>query len=593
MIDKNNNDTFDLNKLFKSEDEFQESIYRINKLLGKIGEFKGHILDNSDTLRIFLNTNNELDISLERIYLYSHLGYDNNMNDSKWQEKKDLSLSLLDKSSEMESYILPELLKSNLKDVNKLLTKDLQKYVKYFEMIFRYKEHTLSEKEEIILSNTSEILRTPTNVFNAIDNIDIYLGTIIDENNKKIELTNANYGTYIASKNRRVRRSAFNKLYTYYKNHIYALSSSYAGSVKGDIFESKIRKYNSSLEESLFSDNVNKTLIENLFSAVDDNIKYLKKYYKLKSKALNLNKLHMYDTYVNIANVPNIKINYEEGKKIVLESLNPLGKDYIKNITYLLSNRCVDVYPKKNKKSGAYQISTYRIDPYVSLNYDNNIDSVSTLAHEMGHAMHSYYSDLNNDYIYVKYPIFLAEIASTVNENLLLEYLSKNAKTKEEKKYYLVEYLDRFKSTVYRQTMFEQFEYIIHDKCEKNESITKDVLCDTYYELVKKQFSGAVVIDENIKYEWSRIPHFYTSFYVYKYATGFICAEIIANKLLNEKDFNEKYIEFLKSGGKDYPLEILNNIGIDLTDEKVLNSAFNTFNKKLEELDKLLKESGE
>ena len=593
MIDKNNNDTFDLNKLFKSEDEFQESIYRINKLLGKIGEFKGHILDNSDTLRIFLNTNNELDISLERIYLYSHLGYDNNMNDSKWQEKKDLSLSLLDKSSEMESYILPELLKSNLKDVNKLLTKDLQKYVKYFEMIFRYKEHTLSEKEEIILSNTSEILRTPTNVFNAIDNIDIYLGTIIDENNKKIELTNANYGTYIASKNRRVRRSAFNKLYTYYKNHIYALSSSYAGSVKGDVFESKIRKYNSSLEESLFSDNVNKTLIENLFSAVDDNIKYLKKYYKLKSKALNLNKLHMYDTYVNIANVPNIKINYEEGKKIVLESLNPLGKDYIKNITYLLSNRCVDVYPKKNKKSGAYQISTYRIDPYVSLNYDNNIDSVSTLAHEMGHAMHSYYSDLNNDYIYVKYPIFLAEIASTVNENLLLEYLSKNAKTKEEKKYYLVEYLDRFKSTVYRQTMFEQFEYIIHDKCEKNESITKDVLCDTYYELVKKQFSGAVVIDENIKYEWSRIPHFYTSFYVYKYATGFICAEIIANKLLNEKDFNEKYIEFLKSGGKDYPLEILNNIGIDLTDEKVLNSAFNTFNKKLEELDKLLKESGE
>ena len=467
------------------------------------------------------------------------------------------------------------------------LNSELSKYSFTFEKIFRCKKYVLSEKEETILSNVNEALRTSIDAFNALNNVDISLGFIKDEDGKRVELTNSNYGKYITSNNRNVRKSVFKKDNKYYENHINTLSALYIGKVKTNAFSAKTRKYDSILDMYLYDDKISTKLYENLIKITNKNTKYLKDYYRLKGSMFGY-KLHMYDLYVNTSLVPKKDIPYEEGIKIVNKALTPLGEDYLKVFNKLLNNNCVSVYPSKAKKSGAFEWCTYGIEPYVSLNYENDIDSVSTLAHEMGHAMHSYYSNKNQDYISADYPIFLAEIASTVNEVLLSNYLIDNTNDVNEKIYYIVEFLDKFKGTVYRQMMFAEFEDIIHKKYENGEVITKDLLCKTYYDLNRKQFSGAVIVDKDIQYEWSKIPHFYTSFYVYKYATGFISALLIADKLIHEKDFKDRYIEFLSSGCSDYPQELLNKLGIDLNDENTLNNAFLLFDDKVKLLNKYM-----
>lgn len=573
---------WDLTKLFKTDEEFNKSIDKVNELLEEIVKYKGRIFESSATLLEFLKLDTEIDMLTERIYIYAYLGYYDDMSDENFLQKKEKANNIMNNSSSIRSFVTPEILNKDYKEVQKLLSenKELEKYKFTFEKIFRRKEHTLSEQEELLLSNVSETFSTSRDAFNALNNVDIKLGAIKDENGESTELTSSNYGRFITSTNRNVRKNAFKKDNKYYENHINTLSALYAGKVKTNSFVAKTRKYNSILEMYLFSDKVSTKLYENLIKITNKNSKYLKEYYKLKGNKLGY-KLHLYDTYVNISSMPKKEIPYEEGIKIVNKALTPLGEEYLKEFNRLLNNNAVDVYPKKAKRSGAFEWCTYGVEPYVSINYENDITSVSTLAHEMGHAMHSYYSNTNQDYINADYPIFLAEIASTVNEVLLSNYLIKNSTNKDEIIYYLVEFLDKFKGTVYRQTMFAEFEDIIHKKYENGEAITKDLLCKTYYDLNKKEFGGAVVVDKDIQYEWSKIPHFYSSFYVYKYATGFISALLIADKIENDKDFNDKYIEFLSSGCSDYPLELLNKLGIDLTDEKTLDKAFQLFDEKV------------
>jgi len=585
------NNNWDLTRIFKNENEFRNTINEVNKLLDKIKDYKGKILESDESLLEVLELSEKIELLTERVYVYSHLGYYDNMGDVTFQSLKEESLNLLNKVSSITSFITPELLSSKYDKVKDYISKNkkLQKYSLSLEKTFRYKSHVLSDKEEKILSDMSDVFRTPESAFESIDNIDIKLGKIKDENGKFIELTNSNYSAFLMSKDKKVRKSAFNKMYKYFENHINTLSSLYIGNVKNNIFLSKTRKYKSALDMELFSDNVNLDLYKKLIEVTDKNTKYLREYYKIKSKHLGY-KMHMYDLYVNSSVMPSKKISYNEGVNIVNEALKPLGSDYLNKFNYLLSNGVVDVYPKDKKRSGAYEWGTYGILPYVSLNYENNIDSVSTLAHEMGHAMHSYLSDSNQEYLYSRYPIFLAEIASTVNEILLSEYLLSKCKTKEEKEYYLIEFLDKFKATVYRQVMFAEFEYIIHSKCENEEALTMELLCDEYLKLNKKHFSPVIKVDDSIKYEWARIPHFYNSFYVYKYATGFISALIIVDNLLNDRNFKDKYIKFLSSGDIMYPLDLLKTIDIDLTDEKTLNRAFAIFNEKVNKLKELEKD---
>ena len=574
---------WDLTRIFKDENDYNNSIKRVNEILERIPEYKGRILENENTLFEILELDTEMDKLLSKIYVYSYLGFYDNMADVKFQQYKESASSLMVKASSITSFMIPEILSSEFTLIEEYISKNnkLELYRKVLEKIFRDKPHVLSEKEEKILSDLGEIMDIPSDAYDAINNIDVSFGKIKDEEGKKVELTSSNYVLFLSSKNEKVRKAAFKKKHEYYKNHINTISSLYIGQVKSDVFYSKTRKFNSVLEANLFSDNIDKKLYKSLIKATNKNTKYLKEYYKLKAKSLG-RKLHMYDLYVNTSKVPEKVIPYEEAIKIINEALKPLGEDYLNKFNYLVENRCIDVYPKDKKRSGAYQWGTYGILPYVSLNYENNIDSVSTFAHEMGHAMHTYYSDTNQDFLYASYPIFLAEIASTVNEVLLSNYLIKNAENKEEKEYHLIDFLDKFKATVYRQVMFAEYEDIIHEKYEKGESLTKDLLCETYYKLNKNHFSPAVTVDKDIQYEWSRIPHFYTSYYVYKYATGFISALIIADKIENDETFKDKYIKFLSSGNTKYPLELLKDLGIDMTDEKVLNKAFDLFNEKLE-----------
>lgn len=580
---------WDLTKLFKNEEEFNKCIDKVNALLKEIVKYKGKIFESSKTLLEFLKLDTEIDMLTDKIYIFAYLGYYDNMSDENFLQKKEKANNIMNNSSSVRSFVTPEILSKDYEEVQKLLSenKELEKYKFTFEKVFRRKAHTLSEQEELLLSNVSETFSTSRDAFNALNNVDIKLGSIKDENGKSVELTSSNYGRFITSTNRNVRKNAFKKDNKYYENHINTLSALYAGKVKTNAFFAKTRKYNSILEMYLFSDKISTKLYENLIKITNKNTKYLKEYYKLKGKKLGY-KLHLYDTYANISSMPKKDIPYEEGVKIINKALSPLGEEYLKEFNRLLDNNVVDVYPKKAKRSGAFEWCTYGVEPYVSLNYENNIDSVSTLAHEMGHAMHSYYSNANQDYINADYPIFLAEIASTVNEVLLSNYLIKNSEDNEEKIYYLVEFLDKFKGTVYRQTMFAEFEDIIHKKYENGEAITKDLLCKTYYDLNKKEFGGAVVVDKDIQYEWSKIPHFYSSFYVYKYATGFISALLIANKLETDKNFKDKYIEFLSSGCSDYPQELLYKLGIDLTNENTLEKAFQLFNEKVKLLNEYM-----
>lgn len=578
---------WNLTKIFKSDKEFNDAIDEVNQLLDEIVKYKGRIYESSDTLLKLLDLDTRIDMLCDKIYVYAYLGYYDDMSDNEFLNKKGKASSLINKSSSIRSFVTPELLSKDYDEVKDMLSnnKDLSKYSFNLEKLFRYKKHVLSDREEMILSESNEALSTSINAFNALNNVDISLGFIKDEDGKRVELTSSNYSRYITSNDRNIRKNAFKKMYKYYHNHINTLSELYIGKVKANAFTSKIRRYDSILDMYLYGDKISTKLYENLIKITNKNIKYLKDYYRLKGGMLGY-KLHMYDLSVNTSSMPKKDISYEDGIKIVNDALKPLGEEYLKVFNELLNNNCVSVYPSKAKRSGAFEWCTYGVEPYVSLNYENDIDSVSTLAHEMGHAMHSYYSNKNQDYISADYPIFLAEIASTVNEVILSNYLIDNTNDINEKIYYIIELLDKFIGTVYRQMMFSNFEYTIHKKYENGEVITKDILCNKYYDLNRKQFSGAVSIDKDIQYEWSRVPHFYTSFYVYKYATGFISALLIADKLIHEKDFKDKYIEFLSSGCSDYPQELLNKLGIDLNDEKILNDAFLLFNDKVKLLNK-------
>ena len=573
---------WDLTKLIRDSRDYKHYVAKLNELLSKFPKYKGKLLKDDKTFCEALNMQKEMDMICERIYVYSFLGHYEDMSNPIFQEYKEIASSLFDKVESVTSFVNPELLSSEYSVIDEYIKKN--KNLRIFEFslknLFRYKAHVLSDKEEKLLSDLQDVFKTPRNAYDAIDNVDIKFDQIKDENGNLVDLTPYNYGTFLTSKSTDVRRDAFMSEYKYYKEHINTISALYIGSIKNDASVAKVKKYKNSLSASLFDDKISPKLYKKLVKVTNKNLYLLKEFYKFKEGRLG-QRIHMYDLYVNTSNKITKKIDYKEAVEVVNKALIPLGDEYLNIFNSLLDTRCVDVYPKDKKRSGAYEWGTYGVDPYVSLNYENNIDSVSTLAHEMGHAMHSYYSNRNQDYLYASYPIFLAEIASTVNEILLSNYLYNHANNPEEKKYYLMEFLDKFKATVFRQAMFADFELQMHEKYEKGEILTKDILCDTYYNLNVEHYAPAVEVDEEIKYEWARIPHFYTPYYVYKYATGFICALLIVEKLMKEENFNVKYIDFLSSGSSAYPLDLLKKLDIDINKEETLQKGFDIFRERL------------
>lgn len=490
------------------------------------------------------------------------------------------------KIAEEFSFVTPELLKTDYETIEKYYHEcpALKEYEFDLKNIFRFKAHTLSEAEEKILSSLSNDLDYSNKTASIIRNSDIKFGTIKDEDRNDVELTNNNYSIYIRSANREVRKAAFNEMYRTYATLKNTLATTYAGEVDANIHLSKIRGYNSARERALFSNNVDISVYDNLIDTVNKHMDVIYKYYDLKKEMLNVDELHLYDIYADLITENEENYSFEEGKKLVTDALKVLGDNYSNNLNKAFTEKWIDKYPNVGKRGGAYSWGTYTSKPFILLNYQNKLDDVSTLAHELGHSMHSYYSKENNPYHCYNYRIFVAEVASTVNEMLLYKHMLKNTNDKNEKLVILNNLMELFKGTIYRQTMFAEFERDIYNKVENGEIITYDLLCDYYYELNKKYFGENVIVDEEIKYEWERIPHFYMNFYVFQYATGLSAASAIVTDILDNKpNAKENYLKFLTLGGSMYPIDELKVAGVDMTKPEVIEKAIKMFDGIIDE----------
>ena len=548
---------WDLSPIYKCDEDWYDDFSLVSKEIKKILDFKGNIVSTANYLLEYLEFSIQLERKLYKLYYYAHLNFDADTTNNDYQQMNGKIQNLLAEYNELDSFSNPEMLKVDYEVIKKFYDEQpkLREYEFVLEQIYRYKDHMLNEEQELIVSAFANVNGIPEQTFEALTDSDIKFGIITDENGNEVELTESNYSNFIESKDREVRKSAFNRLLTTYSNYKNTIAKTFAGNVEVLTTLSKLNKFNSSLEASLFGDNVDRKVYDNLIDTVSNNLETLYKYFDLRKHVLNLDEFHLYDQYNSLVPDCDTEYSFEEAKGILNKAFD---------------ERWIDVYNNKGKRTGAYSSGFYDTNPYILLNYEGKIGDVSTLAHELGHSIHTYYSCQNNPYQYSHYKIFVAEVASTVNELLLKMYMLKNASSVDEKKYIINVMMQSFKSTIYRQVMFAEFERDMHALKEKGEILTNQTLSDYYYDLNKKYFGPNVVVDDEIRYEWERIPHFYYDFYVYKYAIGLSCACYIVDNILSGKDnaLND-YKKFLKSGGSDYPINELKLAGIDITDSEV------------------------
>ncbi|PYG85012.1 oligoendopeptidase F [Ruminiclostridium sufflavum DSM 19573] len=570
---------------------WEKDFKKVKGIAVQISGFKGKLADSPEMLLDCLKMSDEVLSLNDKVFVFARMKRDEDNGNSTYQALTDRASTLATEVFAAVSFIVPEML-----DIpeDKLLSyteanSGLSVYLFTIQENIRQKGHILSDNEEHILALSAEISDAAGDIFTMYNNADIKFPYIKDEDGEEVEVTKGRYVAFLESKDRRIREDAFNAVYSTYKKMKNTLAAMLTSNVKKNRFYAMVRKYPSAIGASLDNDNVSVSLYDNLIETINKKLTLQDRYLKLRKKVLKLEKLHMFDLYVPMVEEFDRKIPYEEAKAIVLEALKPLGEEYVEFLQKGMDSGWIDVYENQGKTSGAYAWGTFKTHPYVLLNYQDTINDVFTLAHEMGHALHSYYTNMTQPYVYSEYKIFVAEVASTVNESLLMRYLLPRAKSKQEKAYLLNHYLEEFRGTVFRQTMFAEFEKTIHEKVEQGEALNAQELCDIYYGLNKKYFGAAVEVDEDIAMEWSRIPHFYSSFYVYKYATGFSAATAIAEKILTEGEpAVNKYLEFLKSGGSNYPIELLKIAGVDLSSPQPVQDALNVFEKTLDELEELL-----
>lgn len=573
-----------VDKLYNNDNIWEEDFIKLQQLSSRITQFKGKLHEGKQLLE-YLKNYIEISSLFEDLAVYAHLRSDEDTTNSKYQVIKEKIFSYGAELSALTSFFIPEILEITEAELQQLINEEsgLMIYEFYLKQILEKKSHVLSEEEERILASVSDCLNAPGNIFNMLTNADMTFSVIKDEDGVEVELTEGNYTKFIRSKNREVRKTAFEALFNNYKNYKNTLSTAYTASVKNFIFKSKTRNYKSALESSLKPDKIPVEVYHNVINTVNRNINSLHKYVEVKKQLLGLDEMHMYDLYVPIIETADFNIEYEEGIRICQEALKPLGDEYLSIFNEGINAGWIDVYENKGKRGGAYSSGSYNSMPYVLLNYNNQINDVSTLAHEMGHSIHSYYSRKNQPYIYADYVLFCAEVASTTNECLLMDYLIKNEKDRNKRLYLINQQLEGIRTTVFRQTMFAEFELISHERIEKGEALSSEQMCKLYHELNVKYFGPTMIVDTEIDMEWSRIPHFYRDFYVYQYVTGFAAANSFSEIIL-KGHWNdiEKYKDFLKAGGSDYPINILKKAGVDMTTPKPLEDTINKFNQLLD-----------
>lgn len=577
------NRKWDLTPLYKDRDAFEEAFKEIEETIPGISKYTGTLTE--DHAYECLRANAELVCKLERLYVYTHLFRDEDTSDPERQALMGRVSVLLTKYFSAASFIEPELSKLPTETLKRMATKP--EYANYDVMlkdIVRTKKHILSTKEERILSEISAFTGDFSNIFSMFDNADIKFGKV-SVDGEEVGLSHGMYSVLLQHPDQNIRKEAFETYYKAYRDNLNTIAATYAGSVKADSTLARVRGYKSALKQALYADDISDKVYSNLIKAVRKGTPAVHEYVKYRRKALKLKELHMYDMYLPITNDYNIELEYEDAYKLVIEALAPLGEDYKKLLERAYKERWIDVEETKGKRSGAYSSGTYGAHPYVLLNFQKTPHDVFTIAHELGHAMHSYLSNTNQVFEKAEYRIFVAEIASTVNEVLLLKHLISKAEGAQ-KRYLLSYYLDMFRTTVFRQTMFAEFEMFSHEEFEAGRPLTAEIMNNKYYELNKQYYGPGVIHDEDIAIEWARIPHFYTAFYVYKYATGLITAVNIANKLLTEEGYLEKYIKFLSTGGSLYPLPTIEIADVDLRTSEPFNFAMKEFAQTLKELKK-------
>ncbi|HBE9107041.1 oligoendopeptidase F [Clostridioides difficile] len=579
-----------IDKMYSSKEEIEKDISKVKNLIQEVKEYKGKLSESKENLYKVLNISENASRIVQNLYVYTHMKQheDTRINDNQGRATKTEMLST--DLGVATSYIVPEILAIEENKLSEYLKDEkLSFYTKYIKDILRDKPHTLSEREEEILAATSELSTIPENVYDMLAYADMEFPEIEDEEGNKVKLSHSNYSLFIKSKNSRVRKEAFEGEFSTYEKYKNTFASTLYGGIKSEIFYAKTRKYNSAIEASLFSDDVSLDVYNNLISAIDKSIPNLNKYVELKKKFLGLNEIHMYDLYVPLTDKFDMDIPYDKAQDIILEALKPLGEEYLKVIKSAFGEGWIDVYDNEGKKGGAYSWGSYDSHPYILMSYKNDLNSLFTLIHELGHSVHSHYSRTSQPFLYSDYKIFVAEVASTLNELLLINYLLENSKSKDETIYLLNYYLEQFRTTVHRQTMFAEFEKIVHQRVESGEPLTADEFTNIYYKLNEKYYGKSAIVDKQIGIEWARIPHFYSNFYVYKYATGFSAASALSQQILSEGSTAvDRYINFLKSGGSEYPLEQLKSAGVDMTKKESIEEALNVFAELVNKLEKEL-----
>lgn len=580
-----------LEDIYQDNDLWESDYKTLSSMADEFVSFSGKLSENGETLLRALNASTDINRLLEKMYVYAHMRRDEDNANAKYQDMlMRIEFLAADISAKM-SFLEPEMtaipddvLRSYVENVPGMA---LYRFV--IEEHLRQKAHVLSEKEERLLAMASEALGTADEVFSMFNDADIRFPMIKDSDGKKTELTKGSFSVFMESEDRRVRKNAFKALYKTYTSHKNTLAACYSGSVKADCFYAKVRKFSGSLDAALDSDNVSAEIYDRLIDATHKNFDTLHEYFKVRKKALGVSELHLYDMYVPIVKISEKKYTFDEAKEIILDALRPLGEEYCDILKDAFKNRWIDVYENVGKTSGAYSWGCFGTHPYVLLNWQGTVDDVFTLAHELGHAMHTYFSNSKQPYVYSGYKIFVAEVASTVNENLLIKYLLSKSTDRDERAYLINHYLESIRLTIIRQVMFAEFEKKVHAMCEAGESLICETLCKVYYDLNLEYFGKDVKVDKEIEMEWARIPHFYNAFYVYKYAIGFSAAVKLSDNILSgDNALLGKYLDFLGSGGSDYPIELLYKAGVDLRTPDAVDSAMALFADMISEFKGLI-----
>ena len=578
--------------LYQNDEQWQEEVEVINTLVDELKQYQGKLGDSAESLYSFLSLSDKVDQLVERVYVYANQKFHEDTTNGTYQELADKATNVMMTVNSALSFTTPEILTIPEERIRGFYEEkiELLQYQRMIQEIMKDKPHTLSSEMEELLAQTAEIADGPDNTFSMLNNADIKFPTIIGEDGEEIEITHGRYIKLMESPDRRVRKETFEGLYSSYKKLKNTLASLYSTNVKKDIFYAKARKFNSSLESALNGSRIPVEVYQNLIEAVHENLPAMYKYMEIRKKALKVDELHMYDIYAPIVSDFKMEVSFEEAKQIVKEGLKPLGEEYLSILQEGFDNGWIDIYENEGKRSGAYSWGAYGTHPFVLLNYQNNLNNTFTLAHEMGHAIHSYYSDKNQPITYAGYRIFVAEVASTCNEALLMAHLIGNAKDKKEKAYLINYHLEQFRGTLYRQTMFAEFEMLTHQMAEEGQALTAETLSKLYYDLNKKYFGDNVVIDEDIAMEWARIPHFYRNFYVYQYATGYSAAIALSKRILEKGESAvEEYIHnFLCGGSSKDPIDLLKGAGVDMSSKEPVEQALKVFADLVDQLEELI-----